>query len=136
MKLRTALVILAVLTATAVAAAEEPARQFIDEMLRGVGARTINCPSEIEEAIQVREMAAVCASYDGDFGSFHAAWSLFLLDDAVRQQKGESRRTPYTLPQTAWEDRDGGHERIYVVGQRAVGIRFDAGSVMMVYKRQ
>ncbi len=136
MKGRIACGILVLLGAAVTAPAQEPARVFIEEMLRGVGAREISCPSEIRDAIEVRAMEAVCARYDGDFGAFQSAWSLFLLDDVLREGSGQGRRIPYTLPQTAWEVRDGGHERIYAVGKRAVGVRFDAGAVMMVYKGQ
>lgn len=134
MKIRGAVLVLMTAIASAGAAGQEPARVFIDEMIRGVGAHEVSCPADIEEATLAREMAAVCARFDGDFGSFQSLWHLYLLDDAIRKNNGEPGRVPHTLPQTAWEVRDGGHERIYAVGERAVGVRFDAGAVMMVYK--
>lgn len=135
MKRTLAALVLLTAAATPGAANQEPARVFIEAMLRGVGAREVSCPEDVEEATVQREMAAVCAYFDGDFGSFQSRWHMYLLDDAIRKNKGEPGQVPHTLPQTAWEIRDGGHERIYSVGERAVGVRFDAGSVMMVYKR-
>jgi hypothetical protein len=135
LRLRTAIVvILAAILAPAALASEEDAKTFIIELIRGTGATPVVCPIEVLVGSREHEMGVICAEYDGDFRSFESLWQRHVRRDAALDQIDGSGSLPSMAPQTAWESRAGMHERIYVVGSAAVGIRFSAGEIVMVYK--
>jgi hypothetical protein len=130
------LAILAVLAIPCAGANEEgeEAKTFIVEMIRSTGSEPVVCPMDVLVGSREYEMRVICAKYDGDFRSFESLWKQHLLRDAALDQIDGSGTVPRTYPQTAWESRSGFHERIYVVGNTAVGVRFAAGDLVMVYK--
>ena len=117
-----------------VGARDEQAETFIEEMIRGIGAREIKCPSEVRTEAEAREVVVVCATFDGDFESFEYEWTMHLLHDAILDNRDGSGRVPHSAPQSAWEKNQGVHERFYLVGEAALGVRFSRGYVLMAYR--
>lgn len=139
MNLERSLVLLIAVATTAIVAPashaeiDPPLRPetFADDMLRAVGATRIECTSEVARQVQAHEMNAVCARFDGDFERFSLRWNLQLL-----QAIGEETYLDYprAQPTTDWEiTSDQVYDRIYRVGNTAVGVRFSLGDVLMIW---
>jgi len=109
------------------------ARLFIQAMVGGVQAKTRPCPDDVVAVTDMRDMAVVCAYYDGNFEDFHAAWeasmrSSYAGNDRYRTARSEAQS------RTGGEQGAGYSERIYAVGETIVGVRFTDGDLLFVYK--
>jgi len=112
---------------------DQPARVFIDESLRGIGADRIACPADVVEQVRSHRMNAICARFEGSFKRFEVRWGLQMIQAAgPEDRESVAGRTPVS-PQTDWESTGAIHDRIYLVGERAIGVRFAAGDVLMVW---
>ena len=112
---------------------DEPARTFIDESLRGIGAERTACPIDVIEQVQAHRMSAVCARFEGSFERFEVRWGLQMIQAAGPEDREPAvGRTPIS-PQTEWERNGQIRDRIYLVGERAIGVRFAAGDLLMVW---
>jgi hypothetical protein len=112
---------------------DQPARVFIDESLRGIGAERIACPADVVEQVRSHRMNAICARFEGSFKRFEVRWGLQMIQAAgPEDRESVTGRTPVS-PQTDWESTGAIHDRIYLVGERAIGVRFAAGDVLMVW---
>jgi hypothetical protein len=112
---------------------DQPSRLFIDESLRGVGAEKVSCPADVVEQVRSHRMNAVCARFEGSFERFEVRWGLQMIQAAGPEDRESAfGRTPVS-PQTDWESTGAIHDRIYLVGDRAIGVRFAAGDVLMVW---
>jgi hypothetical protein len=131
---RASLVLSTMLTLSVGAGAPDDARTFASEMLRGVGASEVTCPDAVLTMAHERELQVICATFEGDFQAFEYRWTMSLLDDAIRNSRDGSGRLPYSEPKTAWTVTEGFHERVYAVGQNALGIRFSRGYVLLAYR--
>ena len=109
----------------------DPTRKFVDRMLEGIEAEPIECPGEVLDLAQNRDVKVICASFEGDFDRFEYLWSIELLRGAMHPSKDNG---PHTLPQTAWETTGEVHERVYTVGETALGVRVSTGYVMLAYR--
>ena len=119
--------------ASADEARDRPARQFIDESLRRIGAEKIVCPADVMEQVRSRRMNAVCARFDGSFARFEVRWGLQMIQNEGPEDQESTAGRIAAEPQTEWESNGAIHDRIYVVGNRAVGVRFASGDVLMVW---
>jgi len=116
-----------------IVASEEKALQFIDGMLGGIDARKIECSDEVRHQVKTREMKAVCAKFDGRFELFRPRW------DAYHQRQfgpapGLPGRDSPGIPQTDWLASGTRHERVYSLSETVIGVRFQEGEVLVVYK--
>jgi len=110
-----------------------PAREFIDQSLRGIGAERTACPIDVIEQVRTHRMNAVCARFEGSFQRFEVRWGLQMIQAAGPEDREPAAgRTPIS-PQTEWERNGQIHDRIYLVGESAIGVRFAAGDVLMVW---
>ena len=100
-------------------ATEDETAVFLGAALRGIGARATECPPPIVRETAAREMAVMCARFDGDFNSFRSKWAEW---------------TSRAEPKTGWDASGLNHDRVYAVGERAVGVRFTLGDILIVYK--
>jgi hypothetical protein len=131
-KLAAAVSFAALLTAfSAPASADDPTEVFVSSAIKNVGATSVRCSKEIRAAVRSRQMVAVCASFEGDFEMFRSRWAERMELAPPTDLENERNRMPQ--PRTQWEHRNGIHERIYAVGPNAVGVRFSAGELMLVY---
>ena len=112
---------------------EGRAREFIDQSLRGVGAERTTCPTDVIEQVRAHGMNAVCARFEGSFERFEVRWGLQMIQAAGPEDQEPATGQAPILPQTEWERNGQSHDRIYVVGESAIGIRFAAGDVLMVW---
>ena len=115
---------------SAPALADQPTQTFVSSAIRNVGATSVRCPKEVRSAVRSRQMVAVCASFDGDFEMFRARWAE-RMEPAPQDLESDRRRMP--RPRTRWEHRNGTYERIYAVGENAIGVRFTSGELMLVF---
>jgi len=115
-------------------AAQREARSFAYEMLDGVGAREADCSLEVQRQTLQRDMRAVCATFNGPFENFRALWNNRLPEPEPGQEQRNPLVRPVAKAQTGWEPRGVNFERIYLVGQTVVGVRFSLGDVIIVYK--
>ena len=112
---------------------DHPARAFIDGSLRGIGAEKTACPDDVLEQVSSHRMNAVCARFEGSFERFEVRWGLHMIQVAGPEELDPvGGRTPVE-PKTDWESNGDIHDRIYLVGDRAIGVRFAAGDVLMVW---
>lgn len=116
------------------AAAQREARSFAYAMLDGVGAQQSDCPLEVQRQTLQRDMRSVCATFNGTFESFRALWDNRLPDPEPAPGQLRPPARAAAVPQTGWEPRGVHFERIYLVGQTVVGVRFSLGDVIIVYK--
>ena len=79
-------------------------------------------------------MQVICARFEGDFVSFESRWTLHILQDSMFDRRYGGGTIPEALPQTGWEVSGATHDRIYVVGDSTLGVRFTLGEILMVYK--
>ena len=114
-------------------ARDRPARQFIDESLRGIGAERIACPADVTEQVRTRRMNAVCARFDGSFKRFEVRWGLQMIQNEGPEGREPAAGRTTVEPQTEWESTGAIHDRIYLVGVHAIGVRFVSGDVLMVW---
>ena len=132
-----ALVALLVPTPWALAAprgtAEADPRAFVETMLTGIGAEKRPCAPEIVEQVRAREMQVVCASIEGSFERFELRWGLQISRNELIEGLTPDDPKLVAIPQTGWESAGPVHERIYVVGKKALGVRFTAGDLLMVW---
>jgi hypothetical protein len=112
---------------------DQPARQFIDESLRGIGAEKIACPADVTEQVRTRQMNAVCARFDGSFERFVVRWGLQMIQSEGPEGREPTAGRTTVEPQTDWESTGAIHDRIYLVGVHAIGVRFASGDVLMVW---
>jgi hypothetical protein len=112
---------------------DQPARLFIDESLRGVGAVKTTCPDDVVEQVRAHRMNAVCARFDGSFERFEVRWGLQMIQTEGPEDRRTQAGAPAVQPQTDWESNGTIHDRVYLVGNHAVGIRFASGVVLMVW---
>ena len=130
-KLATVVSVAALLTVSiAPALADDPTETFVSSAIRNVGATSVRCSKEVRSAVRSRQMVAVCASFDGDFEMFRARWAE-RMELPPPEFENDQKRMPQ--PRTRWEHRNGTYERIYAVGPNAIGVRFTAGDLMLVY---
>ena len=119
------------------AAADEtqalPALAFIDQSLRGIGAEKTACPVDVVEQVRSHRMNAVCARFEGSFERFEVRWGLQMIQAAGPEDRERVVGQAPVAPQTDWESNGAIHDRIYLVGERAIGVRFAAGDVLMVW---
>ena len=94
---------------------------FIGAALRGIGAQATACPAPVVEQTRARDMAVMCARFDGDFENFRTKWAEW---------------TAAAEPKTGWSVSGLGlnYDRIYAIGAQAVGVRFARGEILIVYK--
>lgn len=111
-------------------ATEGDARAFIDAMLAGVDAVELPCPDLVLARTREHEMTAVCAHFDGAFDDFRERWSRHLERDAAPGRQA----LPLARSETPWRLLDGNYERIYSVSQTVIGVRFNQGVILAVYK--
>jgi hypothetical protein len=132
-----ACLLMAALASTVCPAADEswdgPVRSFIDESLRGIRAERTDCPADVIEQVQAHRMKAVCARFDGSFKRFEVRWGLQMIQAAGPEDRDYASGMAPISPQTEWERNGQIHDRIYLVGERAIGVRFAAGDVLMVW---
>jgi len=102
-------------------------------MIAGIGAAERECRPEIAREIQAREMSVVCASFDGSFARFELRWDLALYDRATASQPEADPQEPAARPLTEWESNGEQYDRIYRVERKAVGVRFNAGELLVVW---
>ena len=112
---------------------EQPARIFIDESLRGIGAERTSCPADVAEQVRSHRMNAVCARFEGSFERFEVRWGLQMIQAAGPEDRESVAGWTPISPQTDWESTGAIHDRIYLVGERAIGVRFAAGDLLMVW---
>jgi hypothetical protein len=118
---------------TADMAWDGPVREFIDQSLRGIGAERTACPIDVIEQVRTHRMNAVCARFEGSFQRFEVRWGLQMIQAAGPEDREPAGgRTPIS-PQTEWERNGQIHDRIYLVGESAIGVRFAAGDVLVVW---
>lgn len=108
-------------------------RLFIQAMVGGVQAKSKPCPDVVVEVTDLRNMAAVCAFYDGDFDGFRAAWHASMQSSYAGADRYRTARSE-AQSRTDWEEGNGFYERIYAVGETIVGVRFTKGELLFVYK--
>jgi hypothetical protein len=113
--------------------AEADPRAFVETMLTGIGAEERQCAPEIVEQVRAREMHVVCASFEGSFERFELRWGLQISRNELIKGLTPEDPKPVAVPQTGWEAAGPVHERIYVVGRKAIGVRFTAGELLMVW---
>lgn len=109
------------------------ARTFADETLRRIGAQTVACSASIEKQVQEQAMNAVCARFENSFSRFEVRWDLQMIQLEPRDAAGSGRMHPTAEPLTEWELNGAVHDRIYRVGNKAVGVRFAEGDVLIVW---
>ena len=112
----------------------DSAQSFVTEMLSGVGAITLDCPIDVRDRIESREMQVVCARFEGDFPTFESRWTLHILQDAIYDRNYGGGTIPIFEARTAWELSGNTHDRIYSIGPSTLGVRFTEGEILMVYK--
>lgn len=130
----TVVALLVLLAAPAAADESTPAETFITAMLEGVGAVERQCPVDVRERIEQREMRVVCARFEGDFNSFESRWTLHILQDAMFDNNYGGGTIPPFEARTGWEVSGSTYDRIYYIGQSTLGVRFTEGEILMVYK--
>ena len=113
--------------------AEADPREFIETMLTGIGAEERQCAPEIVEQIRALEMQVVCANFEGSFERFELRWGLQIAQNELIEGLTPDNPKPVAVPQTGWEAEGPVHERIYVVGKKALGVRFTAGDLLMIW---
>ena len=132
-----ACLLLAALPSTAPLAAAEywdrPVRAFIDDSRRGIGAERTTCPSDVIEQVRTHGMNAVCARFEGSFERFAVRWGLQMIQAAGPEDGGPASGFAPVSPQTEWERNGQIHDRIYLIGESAIGVRFAAGDLLMVW---
>ena len=105
---------------------------FADDMIRAIGATRTDCAHEVMRQVEAHDMRAVCARFDGDFERFSLRWNLQML-----QETGDEEAIaawPRAQATTEWElTSDQIYDRIYRVGNTAVGVRFSLGDVLMIW---
>jgi len=116
-----------------IAASEENALKFIDGMLGGIDARKIECSEEVRHQVETREMKAVCAKFDGQFELFRPRWDSYHQRQFGATQGLPGRDSP-GIPQTEWLASGTRHERVYSLSKTVIGVRFQEGEVLVVYK--
>ena len=121
------------LWAAPAAASIYEARMFIDAMVGGVAAKPERCPEVVVQVTEMRQMAVVCASYDGSFEEFREAWKASMRSSYAGRDRYPTSRSE-AKSRTAWEKGEGHYERIYAVGETIVGVRFTDGDLLFVYK--
>jgi hypothetical protein len=112
---------------------EEPARTFIHESLRGIGAERTDCPVDVIEQVRAHRMNAICARFEGSFERFEVRWGLQMIQAAGPEDREPAAGQIQISPQTDWERNGQIRDRIYLVGERAIGVRFAAGDLLMVW---
>lgn len=112
---------------------DEPVRAFIDESLRGIRAEKTACPVDVIEQVRAHSMKAVCARFDGSFERFEVRWGLQMIQAAGPEDRAPASGFAPVSPQTEWEQNGPIRDRIYLIGPRAIGVRFAAGDVLMVW---
>lgn len=110
-----------------------PARAFIDESLQGIGAERTACPRDVIEQVNSYRMNAVCARFEGSFLRFQVRWGLQMIQAAGPEDREPAVGQAPVSPQTEWERNGQIYDRIYLVGESAIGVRFAAGDVLMVW---
>ena len=78
-------------------------------------------------------MKVVCARFDGQFALFRPRW------DAYHRRQfgaapGLSSRDRSGIPRTDWLATGTRHERIYSLSDTVIGVRFEDGELLVVYK--
>ncbi len=121
----------------AVAADDEPrdaaARIFVEDTLRGVGAEKVACSPRVIEQVRAQKMSVVCARFDGDFARFELRWDLQMILNEPSPDDDPADWKPTAEPQTDWELNGVSHDRIYRVGNKAVGVRFSRGELLLIW---
>jgi hypothetical protein len=112
---------------------DAPARAFVDDSLRAIGAQKTPCPDDVLEEVQTHRMKVVCARFEGTFERFQVRWGLQMIQAAGPEDGQATYGRPPFSPQEDWERNGSIYDRIYVVGDRAVGVRFAAGDILMVW---
>lgn len=112
---------------------EADPRSFVETMLSGIGAEQRQCAPEVIEQVRARQMQVVCASFEGSFERFELRWGLQISRNELIDGLTPEDPRPVAVPQTGWEAQGAAHERIYVVGKKALGVRFTAGDLLMVW---
>ncbi len=112
-------------------ATEVTTDNLLTEMLHGVEARPIPCPTDVQFLAIAEEMTLICATTDNDFDRFEYLWNLEMIRGAS-DHSAEAR--PHMSPITQWELIDGVHERVYRYGEFALGVRVSDGYLMLAYK--
>ena len=112
---------------------DRPARKFIDESLRGIGAEKTACPIDVIEQVRSHRMNAVCARFEGSFERFEVRWGLQMIQAAGPEDREHAYGQTLVSPRTEWESNGAIHDRIYLVGEHAIGVRFAVGDVLMVW---
>ncbi len=108
-------------------------KTFAEEMIRGVGATRLECSAQIIEQVRAQEMDVLCARFDGSFQRFELRWNVEILQRGMVAPPSGIEPVPLAQPATEWESRGSFYERIYRVGSSALGVRFAAGDVLMVW---
>ena len=85
------------------------------------------------EQVRTHRMKAVCARFDGSFERFEIRWGLQMIQNEVPEDREATAGQSTVEPQTEWESNGPIHDRIYLVGAHAVGVRFASGDVLMVW---
>lgn len=114
-------------------AQDRPALAFINEALRGIGAQKTECPSDVMEQVRAHRMKAVCARFEGSFERFEVRWGLQMIQNEGPEDRERAVGRTAVEPKTEWESNGVIHDRIYLVGDHAVGVRFASGDVLMVW---
>lgn len=109
------------------------ARIFVEDTLRGVGAEKIRCSPRIVEQVRAQKMNVVCARFDGDFRRFELRWDLQMIQNEPSLDDDSADSKPTAQPQTDWELNGESHDRIYRVGNKAVGVRFARGDLLLIW---
>ena len=101
-------------------ASESETIDVIREIFTLTAAHEAECSSLVRDETNVRFMGVLCASFEGSFEEFRSRLQLD-RDDVVAR--------------TAWEVSGALHERIFSIDQTVIGVRFQAGEVLVVYTR-
>lgn len=105
---------------------------FADDMIRAIGATPTDCAHEVVLQVEAHDMRAVCARFDGNFERFSLRWSLQILQETGDEETPEA--WPQAQATTEWElTNEQIYDRIYRVGNTAVGVRFSLGDVLMIW---
>jgi len=97
------------------------AEAFIKTALDGIGASTTDCPAAVVRETASREMLVRCARFEGDFTAFRDLWAEWTVG---------------AEPRGGWSVTGVGlnYDRVYAVGESAVGVRFTRGEILVVLK--
>ena len=130
-------VLLAILAGTVSLGAGEandrPAVDFVNESLRGIGAEKTACPADVMEQVRAHQMKVVCARFEGSFERFEVRWGLQMIQHEGPEDREPAARRTLIQPKTDWERNGAIHDRVYLVGEHAIGVRFVSGDVLMVW---